>query len=168
MGNIKTIDMDTAALRNVFICQLSLLYAAKTHLTASLPALVEQAAFETLKNALNEDLEESVKQMLSLREILVLMDETPMTENCLGMNAIIKEAYESVRFLNGKNYESDMSIIFYMGVIEHLQLGAGRMLNLIAKNKDFKRYASLVEQTLDMCVDNANLFNLIAAEYVVN
>jgi len=82
------------------------------------------------------------------------------------MNAIISEAYRNVLFLNGKNYESDMSIIFYMGVIEHLQLGAGRMLNLIAKNKHFKQYALLVEQTLDMCVDNANLFHLIAEEYV--
>jgi ferritin-like metal-binding protein YciE len=166
MRNIKTVDMDSAALRNVFICQLSLLYAAKTHLTSSLPALVEQAAFVNLKNALKEDLEDSSNQMLRLQEILVLMNEKPMTENCLGMNAIIKEAYESVRFLDGKNYESDMSIIFYMGVIEHLQLGAGRMLNLIAKSKGFKRYSVLVEQTLDMCVDNTNLFQLIAKEYI--
>lgn len=158
--------MDSAGLRNVFICQLSLLYAAKSHLRLSLPALVEQAAFVNLKNALTEDLEDSGTQMLRLKEILVLMGEKPMTDNCLGMNSIIKEAYESVRFLNGKNYESDMSIIFYMGVIEHLQVGAGRMLNLIAKSSEFKRYAMLVEQTLDMGVDNANLFHLIAEEYI--
>lgn len=158
--------MDKAALRNVFVCQLSLLSAAKTHLIASLPALVEQAAFTTLKHALTENIEDSKKQMVSLNEIFVLLDESAMSDNCLGMNAIVKEAFENVLFLNGKNYESDMSIIFYMGVIEHLQLGAGRMLNLVAKDKDFKSYAQLVEETLDMCADNANLFQLIAKEYI--
>ena len=166
MDQKKLNYLDAAALRHVFVCQLSLLYAAKSHLIDSLPALIEQAAFATLKQALNEDMDDSMKQMICLREVLRLLNESPMTENCLGMNTIVKEAYNSVLYLNGKNYESDMSIIFYMGVIEHMQVGAARMLNLIAKNKDYAPYAQLIKETLDMSADNAGLFNVIAKEYI--
>ena len=164
---MKTINaLDAGALRNVFINQPSLLYAAKTHLSESLPALAEQAAFITLKHALQEDINETMQQMTSLREVFAILKESAMTENCIGMNAIIKEAHNHIRFLNGKNYEADMSIIFYMGVIEHLQIGAGRMLNLVAQHKDYLSYAQLVKESLDMSKDNANLFHLIAAEYI--
>ncbi|MGN6638985.1 MAG: YciE/YciF ferroxidase family protein [Mucilaginibacter sp.] len=158
--------LDKSALRDVFICQLSLLYAAKMHLIESLPALIAQAAFPKLRHALEEDFTDSQAQMASLREIFRLLNETARTEHCLAMNAIIEEAHGQVLFFDGKNYESDMSIIFYMGVIEHMQVGAGRMLNLIAGTQDYGSYAHLVEQTVDMSTDNANLFNLVAAEYV--
>jgi ferritin-like metal-binding protein YciE len=159
-------SLDGGALRNVFINQLGLLYAAKSHLAESLPALVEHAAFQNLKNALQEDFDDTRKQMICLNEIFVLLNEATVNENCLGMKAIIKEAHDHILFHNGKNYESDMSIIFYMGVIEHLQIGAGRMLNLITLNTDYLPYTQMVEETLDMAKDNANLFHLIAAEYI--
>jgi ferritin-like metal-binding protein YciE len=159
-------SLDGGSLRNVFVNQLSLLYAAKSHLAESLPALVEHAAFQTLKNALKEDFEDNRKQMIYLQEIFVLLNESTANEYCLGMKAITKEAHDHILFHDGKNYESDMSIIFYMGVIEHLQIGAGRMLNLIALNTDYLPYAQLVEETLDMSKDNANLFHLIAGEYI--
>jgi len=155
-----------SALDDVFICQLSLVYAAKMHLIDRLPALIAQAAFPKLRLALEEDLEDSQKQMASLRELFGLLNATARTEHCLGMNAIIEEAHGQVLFFDGKNYESDMSIIFYMGVIEHMQIGAGRMLNLIARRQEYGAYTHLVEQTVDMSTDNANLFNLVAAEYV--
>lgn len=166
MDTQKNHFLDKSALHHVFINQLSLLYAAKMHLIDSLPALIAQAAFSTLRLALEEDLDDSQKQMASLREIFRLLDETASTEHCLAMNAIIEEVHRQVLFFDGKNYESDMSIIFYMGVIEHMQVGAGRMLNLIAGMHDYGSYTHLVEQTVDMSTDNANLFNLVAAEYV--
>jgi ferritin-like metal-binding protein YciE len=164
--DVQINSLGSTALRNVFVTQLSLLYAAKCHLLESLPALVEHAAFDTLKHALNEDFDDTKKQMISLREVFRLLKESTANENCLGMNAITREAHDHILFNNGKNYESDMSIIFYMGVIEHLQIGAGRMLNLIAVNTGYKQYAQLVEETLDMSKDNANLFHLIAVEYI--
>ena len=158
--------LDRTALHHVFVCQLSLVYAAKLHLIDSLPALIRQAAFPQLRMALEEDLGDSQQQMASLREILRLLNENVKTEHCLGMNAIIEEAHGQVLFFDGKNYESDMSIIFYMGVIEHMQVGAGRMLNLITSTPEYASYKLLVEQTVDMSTDNANLFNVIAAEYI--
>jgi ferritin-like metal-binding protein YciE len=165
--NSSTIDLaDKSALRDIFINQLSLLYAAKIHLTENLPEIIEQANFTTLKLALNEDLEDSIIQMKSLSQIFLDLKESAVSEYCLGMNAVIREAHAHINFHDGQNYESDMSIIFYMGVMEHLQIGAGRMLNLIVKNEPYKAYAQLVGETLDMDKDNARLFQLIAAEYI--
>jgi ferritin-like metal-binding protein YciE len=156
------------SLRIVFIEQLSILYNAKVSLTNRIPALVSQATFKKLKLALEEDLEDTNKQMDSLKSIFLLMKESWLTHQCLGMNAVMEEAHQQVTFNQEKHFESDMSILFYMSVVENLQAGASEMLNLMALKIEYQPYAQLVRECLDVVKENASLFHCVAEEYLQN
>ena len=161
-------SLSISSLRMVFIEQLSILYNAKISLTDRLPKLVNQATFKNLKMALEEDLDDTKRQMIALKTIFKLMQESWLTHSCLGMNAVIDEAHKQVIFNQDKHFESDMSILFYMSVIENLQIGASKMLNLMALKLDYQPYAQLVGECLDMVKDNASLFHYVAEEYLEN
>jgi ferritin-like metal-binding protein YciE len=158
--------LNSIAVRSVFIEQLSILYNAKVNLTDCLPGLVEQATFRNLKLALSEDLEETEKQMISLKTIFNLLNESWLTNDCLGTNAVILEAHKHIAFNQGKHFESDMSILFYMSVIENLQVGASQMLKLMSLKRAFQPYAQLISECLDMVKDNSVLFYCVAEEYL--
>jgi ferritin-like metal-binding protein YciE len=156
------------SLRTVFMEQLSVLYNAKLSLTERLPQLASQATFPNLKHALEEDLEDTKRQMVALKKIFRLMEESWLTHSCLGMVAVIEEAHKQVIFNQNKHFESDMSILFYMAVIENLQVGASQILNLMALKLPYAPYAKLVVECLDSSRDNASLFNYVAEEYLEN
>ena len=158
--------LSNSAVRTIFINQLSVLYSAKNHLIDQLPMFIDNANFNVLKLALSEQLDDTNTQMISLKAIFRGLNESALKEYCIGMNAIIKEAQNQVYDDKTFQYESDMSIIFYMGVIEHLQVGAGKILNLFALRPELSEYAQLVIECLDMASDNSELFLLIAEEYL--
>ena len=118
--------------------------------------------------ALEEDLDDTNQQMIALKTIFRLMEESWLTHSCLGMNAVIDEAHKQVAFKQDKHFESDMSILFYMAVIENLQVGASQLLNLMALKLPFVPYAQLVLECLDIAKDNASLFHCVAEEYLGN
>ncbi|MBB6112020.1 DUF892 family protein [Mucilaginibacter lappiensis] len=154
------------AIRSIFINQLSILYSAKNHLIDNLPTLINNSNFNTLKLALSEQLDDTHTQMISLKTIFKSLNESALKDYCIGMNAIIKEALDQVQDDKSYRYESDMSIIFYMGVIEHLQVGASKILNLLALRPELREYAQLVTECLDIAKDNSKLFLLVAEEYL--
>ena len=129
---------------------------------------MEQATFRNLKRALVEDLEDTEKQMTSLKEIFRLMHESWLTDKCLSMNAIMTEAFKQVSFNEHEHFKSDMSILVYMAAIENMQVGASKILNLMALKIAYNPYAQLVLECLDISQDNANLFICVAEEYFEN
>jgi hypothetical protein len=59
-----------------------------------------------------------------------------------------------------------MSILFYMSVIDNLQIGASQMLNLISTKFPYQPYAQLIRECMDMEKDNSELLCCIADEYL--
>ncbi|SDD98933.1 protein of unknown function [Mucilaginibacter pineti] len=165
---MKKIDqsLNSTSLGVVFMEQLSILYNAKVILTERLPELASQATFQNLKHALAEDWEETKLQMIALKTIFQLMQESWLTHHCFGMIAVIDEAHKQVSFNRDKHYESDMSILCYMAVIENMQVGASQILNLMALKLAYQPYAQLVLECLDIAKDNSRLIMCVAAEYL--
>ncbi|QKJ28995.1 DUF892 family protein [Mucilaginibacter mali] len=153
------------SLRTVFVEQLTILYNAKTNLIENLPRLVEQCTFQNLKSALREDLEDSKTQMATLKEIFKLMAASWETEKCLGVDAMIREALQQVSYKQDNHYESDMSILFYLSAIQNMQVGACKILHLLAKKIAYQPYAQLVLECLDISRDNSKLIQYVAGEY---
>ena len=166
MDKILRQSLNANALRAVFIDQLSILYNAKTSLIACIPNLVLQATFRDLKLALQEDLDDTNRQMIALKSIFNSMNESWLTNACLGMNNLMKEAYTQVNLDKARHFESDMSILFYMSVVENLQIGATEILNKIALKLDYQPYAQLVTECLDMVKENSGLLYSVTAEYL--
>ena len=168
MPNDHKQTLSTQALRTVFIEQLTILYNAKTSLIENLPQLARQATFQNLKHALEEDLADSMTQMATLKEIFHLMDASWTTQKCLGMEAVVAEALEQVSFKQDNHYESDMSILFYLAAIENMQVGACKILSVLAKKIAYQPYARLVTECLDLSRDNSRLIQYVAQEYFDN
>ena len=166
MNLIYPNTLGNSAIRSIFINQLSILYSAKNHLIDNLPTFIDNSNFNTLKLALSEQLDDTHTQMISLKTIFKSLKESALKDYCIGMNAIIKEALDQVYDDKLYQYESDMSIIFYMGVIEHLQVGASKILNLLALRPELRQHAQLVTECLDIAMDNSKLFLLVAEEYL--
>lgn len=160
----SALELDSIA--KIFKNQLSILFCAKEHLIGQLPVLISHASFTILEKALEEDLEDTQFQIAALNSIFQQLDAQPEKENCLAMNKIIEEAKHQIVFNADNRFESDMSILFYMGVIENLQVGAGRILSRIAALPAYLKYAQQVAESLDLSKENARLFLHIAEEYL--
>lgn len=160
--------LDDTALHTVFIEQMSILYNAKVSLTNYLPQLIEQATFKSLKQALQEDFDETQQQMVAVKAIFDRLHESWLTNPCLAINALIEEAHHLVTFKKEKHFESDMSILYYMSVVENLQVGASNILQLIALKLAYHPYAQLVSECLDAVKDNSSLFYFVTEEYLLN
>ncbi|MET3980062.1 ferritin-like metal-binding protein YciE [Mucilaginibacter sp. UYP25] len=159
-------SLGTSAIRTIFINQLSILYAAKHHLIKSIPTLISHANFGVLVLALSEELDDTNEQLKCLKSVFSQLNESALTECCLGMNVIIEEAFTQIIYQEDAHYQSDMSIIFYMNVVENMQIGAGRILNMIAQKLAYQQYQHLIAQCMDMSHDNAKLFHHVAEEYL--
>lgn len=166
MNLVKNNPLVPDLLKKVFIDQLSILYCAKNHLTASIPAFIDKSTFKNLKLALAEDLDDTNTQMVCIKNIFHQLQTSAITGNCLGMDVLIKEAHNQVHYNRDNFFESDMSIIYYMNVIENMQVGAGRILNLIASKPLFASFTQLIKESLDINKDNARLFHCVAEEYL--
>lgn len=81
--------------------------------------------------------------MGTLKEIFRLMDESWLTQDCLGMAEVVAEALHQVSFKQDNHYQSDMSILFYLSAMENMQLGACKILNLLALKIAYQPYAQL-------------------------
>jgi ferritin-like metal-binding protein YciE len=163
----STHTLSANTLRTIFLQQLGILYNAKSSLIVSLPQLTSQATFMNLKHALQEDLADSILQMIALKEIFHLMESSP-TKKSLGIQALIAAALEQVSFKDNNHYESDMSVLFYMSTMENMQLGACKILNLLAKKIAYQPYEQLVIECLDLSRDNSRLMEYVSEEYFGN
>lgn len=158
--------LEPDSILKIFKDQLSILFCAKEHLIRQLPDLISHASFTILKKALQEDLEDTQMQAAALSRIFQQLSSSPETDSCLAMNRIIEEAKQQIVFNSDNRFESDMSVLFYMGVIENLQIGAGRILSRISALPSHAKYAQLVAESLDLSKENARLFLHIAEEYL--
>jgi ferritin-like metal-binding protein YciE len=158
--------LSSTAIRSLFLGQLSILYNAKLILIDRLPELVVQATFTNLKMALQEDLDDTSRQMLSVKSIFHLMHESWLTDSCLGMTSVIAEAHKQVSFNKTDPFASDMSILFYMSVIENLQIGASQILQLLALKVTYEPYMQLAKECLDTVKENSSLFHCVTKEYL--
>lgn len=165
MPDLINQSFNSDALHFAFVEQTTILYNAKTSLIVNLPRLIGQATFQNLKHALQEDLDDSKTQMGNLKEIFRLMGESWLTQECLGMSGVVEEAIQQVSFKKDNQYNNDLSILFYISVIENMQLGACKILNLLALKVAYQPYAQLLLQCLDFSRDNARLIDFVAEEY---
>ena len=161
-------QLDGTALHAVFIEQMSILYNAKVSLTNYLPQLIEQATFKNLKEALQEDLDETQQQMSAVKAVFDLLHESWLTNPCLAINAMIEEAHQQVTFKKDKHFESDMSILYYMSIVENLQAGACNILHLLASKLAYHPYEQLIAECLDVVKENSSLFYYVTKEYLLN
>ena len=158
--------LDNAALKYTFINQLNTVYRVKSHLSNQLSELKSLATFSNLKFALEEEIHDVKNQLTRLEQIFNLLDTAPSGTNCLGIDAIIREAFDNIKPNAITDFQSDLALTFYMSIIEHIEVGGFRMLNLTSKCLQSVQIEQLLLESFDEAKDSARLFTMIAKEYI--
>jgi len=157
--------MDTETLRRVFIHNLNRIYFGKCYLDKNLGQLTTLASFPDLQLALEEFWEDIKKQIKRMDAIYELMAVTPSDKNCNPIKSIVKDKF----CLDDKQelpILTDIDIISYLQLLEHINITACRMLKLIASILENEQVEQLLTECFDESIDNDHLFLLISKEYI--
>jgi ferritin-like metal-binding protein YciE len=93
------------------------------------------------------------------------MGEKPSDKNCNPIKSIVKDQFcldekQEITVL------SDMDIIMYIQLLEHVNITSCRMLMMVAKLLKYDKVNQLLTECFDESIDNDHLFMIISKEYL--
>lgn len=165
MNNTNPHLLDDHLLKEVFIHNLNRIYFGKCYLNNHLDHLLHLASFTALQQAIQEFWDDVKKQITRMEEIYLLLNETPSDKNCNPIKSIIKDGF----CLDDKQdmpILSDMDLIMYLQLLEHLSITSCRMLIMVSKMLKYDDIRQLLTECFDESIDNDQLFLLISKEYL--
>ncbi|NCD68412.1 DUF892 family protein [Mucilaginibacter agri] len=162
-GSLK---MDEASLKKVFLIQLNNIYCVKSYLVANLPVMAENASFADLKMAILETVDEIKIQLLRMDEIFTILGELYEPQQCLGVRFLTIEAYVAIKAEGMTPLESDLTMLCFLDALVSLEISCFKNLYNLADSLPQKDLRFLLQQNLDMCKDNKELYELISKEYI--
>ena len=135
-------------IQNLFIDELHDMLSAENQIVAALPEVIEAAEAQELKDAFENHLQETKKQVQRLEKIFKIMKQPPRTETCDAMEGLIKECGDVI-----EKYPSspvrDAAIISKAQRIEHYEIAAYSSLRTFAKELDLSDAEELLKETLN-------------------
>jgi ferritin-like metal-binding protein YciE len=154
-------------LKQVFIHNLNRIYFGKRYLDNHLAQLIQLASFTALQLAIQEFWDDVKKQIQRMEEIYQLIDEIPSDKNCNPLKSIVKDGFcldekQSMPIL------SDMDVIMYVQLLEHVNITSYRMLIIVARRLNYGNVTQLLTECFDESIDNDQLFLLISKEYLAD
>lgn len=95
-GKLTSAALDVETLEPLLIDQMMDVLDAKNQLVEALPSLVEAARSDSLRNALEQHLEETRTHVERLNEAFALIGHTPEPERCRGMARLLEEGNDEL------------------------------------------------------------------------
>ena len=158
-------SLDTDVLKHVFVHNLNRIYFGKCYLDTHLGHLTTIASFNALKLAIEEFWGDIKNQIERMDAIYLLIGEKPSDKNCNPIRSIVKD-----NFCLDEDQEfpilTDMDLISYLQLLEHINITACSMLKIIAKKLNMDEATQLLTECFDESIDNDHLFTLISKEYI--
>jgi ferritin-like metal-binding protein YciE len=158
-------SLDSEVLKHVFVHNLNRIYFGKCYLDKNLEHLISIGSFESLKLAIHEFWDDIKRQIERMEAIYELINEKPSDKNCNPIKSIVKDNFcldehQAMPIL------TDIDLISYLQLLEHINITACSMLKMIAKKLDMAEASQLLTECFDESIDNDHLFMLISKEYV--
>ena len=160
----KDVVIADAHLKRIFLEHLNNIYFGKKHLLDFLKEVVEIASLNQLKLALRECQDDTVTQTQQLDAIYNTINEQPSKISILGMKGMTLEAYLSVIKSGKTPLERDVFILFYLQIIEGIEITYFKVLKNLAKSLGYSN--TFFDQPFDLAVENKVLFDAIYKEYI--
>ncbi len=135
-------------LEQLFLQELRDLYDAEDQITDALPKMIEAAHYPQLKNALQDHLNVTRKQIERLDQIFDILGEDASGQTCKGMKGVIKEGDEIIS-QGGDNATVDAGIISAAQRVEHYEMAGYGTVRTYAELLGQQQIANLLQQTLD-------------------
>ncbi len=141
-------SMKLENLQQLFVKELRDLYDAESQITDALPKMIEAASHPELKNALQEHLQVTKRQISRLDRIFQTMQEKPTGETCKGMKGLLKEGSDIVS-AGGDPSTVDAGIISAAQRVEHYEMAGYGTVRTYAELLGKQEFAKLLQETLD-------------------
>ncbi len=135
-------------LEQLFLQELRDLYDAEDQITEALPKMIEAAHYPQLKNALQDHLNVTRKQIERLDQVFNILGEDASGQTCKGMKGVIKEGDEIIS-QGGDNATVDAGIISAAQRVEHYEMAGYGTVRTYAELLGQQQIANLLQQTLD-------------------
>src|ERR1700761_5657699 len=159
-------EMNDQELSDFFISHLNRIFCAKNQLVEKLPQLRKSAHFRDLEQAIGETVEAVDMQIARMKQIYIMLDSVSQFEHCTGLVGLLDEAFQAIGAQEKNAAFRDLSILFYMQIIESVEVTSFRILMQVAS----KILQPEVEQLLRECYDEAKedrvLLKQISEHYI--
>lgn len=160
----RDVKFENDHLKKMFLEHLNSIYFGKQHLLDFFAEIELIASLQQLKLAIEEVKSDTGKQILQMEEIYRSIDKAPSKTSVLGMKAMTLEAYLTVIKSGKTPLERDVFIIFYLQIIEGIEITYFKVLKNLAKTIGYSN--TFLDQPYDTAVENKYLFEAIYKEYI--
>jgi len=161
-----SIKLGPAKLKQFFIHHLDRIYAAKAHLVAKLPLILDEVHFRDLHLAITETIADVEKQIARMEIIYALLDVKVSNESCHGLIGLVEDAFDAIMRQKKDPALRDLSIIFYMQNIESVEMASFQILQMAAVKIKNKQIKQLLKENYDEAKADRALLLLISANYI--
>jgi ferritin-like metal-binding protein YciE len=160
----KDVKFEDNLLKKMFLEHLNSIYFGKQHLLDFFGEIEIIASLQQLKLAIEELKTDTNNQILQMDEIYLSIHKAPEKTSVLGMKAMTLEAYLSVIKSGKTPLERDVFILFYLQIIEGIEITYFKVLKNLAKAIGYSN--TFLDQPFDTAVENKFLFEAIYKEYI--
>ncbi|WP_270936348.1 YciE/YciF ferroxidase family protein [Falsiroseomonas oryzae] len=140
-------------------------YSAETQLLEALPEMAEAASTPALKQAFQEHLQVTQRQVERLERVAKMVGVDPDGDDCEAMEGLVAEAEEIVDE-HDEGPVRDAALISAAQKVEHYEIAAYGTLTAMAKACGMKDAADLLAQTLKEEKDTDELLTQLAEQQV--
>jgi ferritin-like metal-binding protein YciE len=160
----KDVQVSDLILKKTFLEHLNSIYTGKEHLINFFTEVKEIASLQQLKLAIQECIDDAENQLLQLDEIFKSIGEDQSKISILGIKAVSLEAWLSAIKAGKTPLERDVFILFYLQLIEGMEVTYFKVLKNLAKAIGYSN--TFLDQPFDTAVENKVLFEAIYKEYI--
>jgi ferritin-like metal-binding protein YciE len=137
-----------ATLSDWMLEELKDIYDAEHQITEALPKMAQAATDNNLKQAFNQHLETTRKQIERLDKVFDKLGKSPERKTCKAMQGIISEGNELIK-QHEKGDTLDAAMIAAAQKVEHYEIASYGSLRTYAKMLGHNDAAKLFQTTLD-------------------
>ena len=162
---MTTGKLNNDQLRQTFVHNLNRMYYGKIYLEGHMSTLINAASFNALRMALTEMHQDVKNQISRMADIYTLINEMPDDVRNNPIKSIVKDEF-CLATANEIPVVTDMDIILYVQILEHINITAYRLMKMTAPILNNAEVEQLLTECFDESVDDDQLFVLITKEYI--
>jgi ferritin-like metal-binding protein YciE len=160
----KEVILEDEHLKAMFLEHLNNIYFGKQHLVEFFTEVMEIASLQQLKLAIRECIDDTHTQIRHMDSVYNTIGQEPSKISTLGIKALTLEGYLTVIRSGKTPIERDVFILFYLQLIEGLEITYFKVLRNLAAAIGYQN--TFLEQPFDLAVDNRIMFDTIYREYI--
>lgn len=131
----------------LFVSQIEDLYDAEKRIIKALPKMIGAAGAPSLKQALQQHLNETQQQVVRLENVFRALNRTPERETCDAMKGLLSEGEEMISADAAPDVK-DAALIAAAQRVEHYEISGYGTARTFAQRLGYSEAASLLQQTM--------------------